>query len=328
MSPTSLHSSSSNIARAMATDACCNVGHYAKDYPQTQPKPAENASQNLVRKQKVQVRQGRLNFTTLAELPEGAPIMTCIFFCFDHPALIFFILVHPIASSVKGSMLSANYHFSTQKGAFMIATPGGKIASHQIVQQTPIKLGNKLFKIDLIILGLENVDIILGTDWMTHHQVLLDVAARALKIHSPTCGELILYLPSQGGTHSYAFSMIESPLERIPIVCEYPDVFLDELHGMPPDRDVEFAKELQSGTTLVSKRPYRMPPAELDELKKYLQELLDKGFICPSTSHWGCPALFIKNKDDNLRLCIDYRPLNAVTIKNKYPLPRIDVLFD
>jgi hypothetical protein len=85
---------------------------------------------------------------------------------------------------------------------------------------------------------------------------------------------------------------------------------------------------LQPGTTPISKRPYRMPPTELAELKKQLQELLDKGFIRPSTSPWGCPALFVKKKDESLRLCIDYHPLNAVTIKNKYPLPRIDVLFD
>jgi hypothetical protein len=97
---------------------------------------------------------------------------------------------------------------------------------------------------------------------------------------------------------------------------------------MPPDRDIEFAIKLQPGTTPISKRPYRMPPAELAELKKQLQELLDKGFICPSTSPWGCPTLFVKKKDESLRLCIDYHPLNAVTIKNKYPLPRIDVLFD
>jgi hypothetical protein len=122
--------------------------------------------------------------------------------------------------------------------------------------------------------------------------------------------------------------MIESPLERIPVVGEYPDVFPYELPGMPPDWDIEFAIELQPGTTPVSKRPYRMPPAELAELKKQLQELLDKGFIRPSTSAWGCPTLFVKKKDDSLRLCIDYLPLNAVTIKNKFPLPRIDVLFD
>jgi hypothetical protein len=97
---------------------------------------------------------------------------------------------------------------------------------------------------------------------------------------------------------------------------------------MPPDRDIEFVIELQPGTAPISKRPYRIPPAELAELKKPLQELLDKGFIHPSTSPWGCPALFVKEKDESLRLCVDYRPLNAVTIKNKYPLPRIDVLFD
>jgi hypothetical protein len=99
------------------------------------------------------------------------------------------------------------------------------------------------------------------------------------------------------------------------------------LPGMPPKRDIEFAIELQPGTAPISKRPCRMPPAELAELKKQLQELLDKGFICPSTSPWGCPALFVK-KDESLRLCVDYRPLNVVTIKNKYHLPCIDVLFD
>jgi hypothetical protein len=86
--------------------------------------------------------------------------------------------------------------------------------------------------------------------------------------------------------------------------------------------------ELQLGTAPVSKRPYRMPPKELAELKIQLQELLDKGFIHPSVSPWGCPALFVKKRDESMRLCVDYRPLNAVTFKNKYPLPCIDVLFD
>jgi hypothetical protein len=97
---------------------------------------------------------------------------------------------------------------------------------------------------------------------------------------------------------------------------------------MPPDRDIDFIIELQLGTAPISKRPYRMPPNELAELKIQLQDLLDKGFICPSASPWGCPALFVKKKDNSLRLCVDNRPLNAVTIKNKYPLPRIDKLFD
>jgi hypothetical protein len=97
---------------------------------------------------------------------------------------------------------------------------------------------------------------------------------------------------------------------------------------MLPDIDIDFIIELQPGTAPISKRSYRMPPNELAELKMQLQDLLDKGFIRPSASPWGCPALFVKKKDNSLRLCVDYRPLNAVTIKNKYPLPRIDILFD
>jgi hypothetical protein len=125
---------------------------------------------------------------------------------------------------------------------------------------------------------------------------------------------------------SYAAVAIQ--LEDISVVCEYPDVFPDDLPGMPPDRDVEFVIELQPGTAPISKRPYRVPPKELAELKVQLQELLDKGYIRPSSSPWGSPTLFVKKKDGSLRMCVDYRPLNAVTIKNKYPLPRIDVLFD
>jgi hypothetical protein len=172
------------------------------------------------------------------------------------------------------------------------------------------------------------MDIILGADWMTHHQVVMDVAARALEIHSPTSEDLVLYLPSQDSTRSCALAMMESQVKKIPVVCEYADVFPDELPGLPPDWDIEFAIELQSGTTPISMWLYWMRPAELAELKKQLQELLDKGFISPSTSPWGCPALFLKKKDESLRPCIDYHPLNAVTIKNKYPLPHIDVLFD
>jgi hypothetical protein len=119
------------------------------------------------------------------------------------------------------------------------------------------------------------------------------------------------------------------PIHQILVMYEFSDVFPDELPGLPLDRDVEFGIKLIPGTTPILRRPYRMPPDELDELKKQLAELLNKGFIRPSKSEWGCPALFVKKKKEGtLRMCMDYRPLNAVTIKNKYPLPHIDVLFD
>ena len=112
------------------------------------------------------------------------------------------------------------------------------------------------------------------------------------------------------------------------VVCEYEDVFPNELSGLPPHKDVDFVIELHPSTSPISMTSYRMTPVELHELKVQLQELLDKGFIRPSTSPWGSPVLFAKKKDETLRLCIDYRHLNRVTIKNRYPLPRIDDLFD
>jgi hypothetical protein len=97
---------------------------------------------------------------------------------------------------------------------------------------------------------------------------------------------------------------------------------------MPPERGIEFKIELQPGTALVVNSPYKMTREELAELKIRLKDLLDKGYIRPSSSPWGCPALFVKKMDEALHLCVDYQPLNAVTIKNKYPLSRIDILFD
>ncbi|KAA3477533.1 Retrotransposon protein [Gossypium australe] len=117
-------------------------------------------------------------------------------------------------------------------------------------------------------------------------------------------------------------------IESVPVACEYPDMFLEELPGLPPIREVESAIDLVPGNTPISIAPYRMAPTELKELKSQLQEFTDKGFVRPSFSPWGAPVLFVKKKDGSMRLCIDYRQLNKVTIKNKYPLLRINNLFD
>ena len=117
-------------------------------------------------------------------------------------------------------------------------------------------------------------------------------------------------------------------LEDIPIVKDYPDVFLEDLPGLPLEREVEFTINLAPGTAPISKAPYRMAPMELKELKIQLQELLDKGFIRPSVSPWGAPILFVKKNDGSMKLYIDYRELNKMTVKNKYLFPRIDDLFD
>jgi hypothetical protein len=112
------------------------------------------------------------------------------------------------------------------------------------------------------------------------------------------------------------------------VVNEFPNVFPEELLGMPPDRDIEFVIELKFGTALIYKTPFRMTTPELTELKEHIKELLEKGFIRPSSSLWEAPVIFVPKNDGTQRLCVDYHALNEVTVKNKYLLPRIDELFD
>ena len=157
-------------------------------------------------------------------------------------------------------------------------------------------MGSKTIPTTLILLPLEGMDIILGMDWMNRHGVLLVISSRAVEINSPTHGHSVLYLPHSEHVNSCAYAMKDIRIEDIPVVREYADVFPDDLPGMPLDRDIEFVIELQPGTAPISKRPYRMPPKELAELKIQLQELLDKGFIRPGASLWGCPALFVRRK--------------------------------
>ena len=135
------------------------------------------------------------------------------------------------------------------------------------------------------------------------------------------------------GYRGYLCSVMESSSEdtsiaNIPVVRDFPEVFPDELPKMPIDKDIEFYIEVVLGTHPISKAPYRMTPIKLKELKTQLQELFDKGFIRPTSSLWRAHVLFVKKKYVMMRLCIDYRELKKVAIKNKYPLPRIDDLFD
>ncbi|KAA0036176.1 gag-protease polyprotein [Cucumis melo var. makuwa] len=143
-------------------------------------------------------------------------------------------------------------------------------------------------------------------------------------------GVLSVSTPSREGGEIVCISKVISAMKASKLLSQgsTPDVFPDELPGLPPPREIDFGIELEPDTAPISRVPYRMAPAELKELKVQLQELLNKGFIRPSVSPWGALVLFVKRKDGSMRLCIDYRELNKVTVKNRYPLPRIDDLFD
>jgi hypothetical protein len=211
---------------------------------------------------------------------------------------------------------------------YLISTPGGRVVTKQTVVHAPLNLAGKLYKPSLIVLDGLGLDVILGIGWMRAHKALLDSVTRVVQLDSPLYGTQVLQLSAIPVATPSVHHTAALNLEDIPVACEFPDVFLENLSGMPPNQDVEFVIELQPGTAPISRRPYKMTPKKLAELKVQLNELLNKGYIHPTSSPWGCPALFVKKKEQSLRLCVDYRPLNAVTVKNKYPLPCIDILFD
>jgi hypothetical protein len=179
----------------------------------------------------------------------------------------------------------------------------------------------------------KGIDVILGMDWLRKHNGLIDCAKKAVRL-TPSSGKELEYVVENLVTDKRTSNGIvlnhlnaASTLD-IRTVSEYPDVFPEELSGMPPDREIEFVIELVPGTAPIFKISYRMATYQLAELKEQLQELLDRGYIRPSASPWGAPIIFVLKKDGMQRMCVDYRSLNEVTIKNKYPLPRIDDLFD
>eukprot|EP00253_Pinus_taeda_P031732 PITA_31732 len=205
---------------------------------------------------------------------------------------------------------------------------------------------------DLNVLPLGSYDILIGMDWLEKHWSLVDCKTkviyfrdqhgsrkemqgikRPVQVRPITANQLVKCI--QKGCQVYAIQVGYANskdktvvLNNIPVIQEFADVFPEEIPRLPPRRNIDFTIELVPGAAPVSRAPYRMSVPELTELKMKLQELLDKDYIRPSVSPWGAPVLFVKKKDGTLRMCIDYRQLNKFTIKNKYPLPRIDELFD
>ena len=233
----------------------------------------------------------------------------------------------------------------------VVSVPNGDtMISERIVPYSRLVIQNKDFPADLIVLGIHDFDIVLGMDWLSKHRATLDCYKKEVRlvrleelgvifrgirreiapslINAMTASKML-----RKGCQGYLAFVVDrrqegTRLEDIPIVKEFPDVFPDDISGLPPDREVEFTIDLIPGTEPISIPPYRMSHAELRELKAQLEELLSNGFIRPSISPWGAPVLFMKKKDGSSRLCIDYRQMNRVTIRNQYPLPRIDKLFD
>jgi hypothetical protein len=271
-----------------------------------------------------------VHHTTIDDILEGEPMTADMFSINNHPVVVLF------DSRSSHSFISQAFAKRYEQKivelecAYRIRSAGADLLTNQLVRGVTLNIANKQYRLNLIVMPGLVLDVIMGIYWMNKMGVVIDVGGRSISLKEPTEESTFqVILPWRIDLASTTCAVQTTLLAKIPVVCEFPDVFPDKLPSLPPDRDVEFAIELIPGTPTISRRPYRMPPNELAELKKQLQDMLNKGLIRSSSSEWGCPALFIKKKKDNsLRMCVDYRPLNVVTIKNKYPLPRIDILFD
>ncbi|GKC56304.1 putative reverse transcriptase domain-containing protein [Tanacetum coccineum] len=234
---------------------------------------------------------------------------------------------------------------------------GRIIGVNTILMGCTLNFRNHPFNINLMPVEMGSFDVIIGMDWLSKYSAVIDCAKKIVRIpwrnktliihgDGSTQGNVTrLNIISCTKTQKYmerGFPIFlahvtakevedkseKKRLEDVPIVKDFPEVFPEDLPGLPPTRQVEFQIDLVPGVASIARAPYRLAPSERKELSEQLKELSDKGFIRPSSSPWGAPVLFVKKKDGSFRMCIDYRELNKLTVKNRYPLPRIDDLFD
>ena len=295
--------------------------------------------------------QARVYAVTQQDADAAPDVVTGIISILDHDA---YTLVDPGAThSFASKPFLDHFQIETQplEGRMRISLPvGDPLLADTVVRDSRVLIEGQEFPADLVALDMRDFDVVLSMDWLSRHRATLDCYKKEVKLHRPGKLEvkfrglrkelsscMISAMTAQKmlrkGCQGYLAYVVETVkegtiLDEIPVVREFPDVFPDDIAGLPPEREVEFTIDLIPGTEPISIPPYRMAPAELRELKAQLEELLSKGFVRPSISPWGAPVLFVKKKDGSLRLCIDYRQLNRVTIRNQYPLPRIDELFD
>ncbi|GJW54241.1 putative reverse transcriptase domain-containing protein [Tanacetum coccineum] len=242
--------------------------------------------------------------------------------------------------------------------SYIVELPNGRISETNIVLRgyTLGLLGHS-FNIVLMLVELGSFDVIIGMDWLAnHHEVIVcdekivripygdkvlivqgnsSGKGKKSKLSITSCTKTQKYI-KKGCPIFLAYirkketedKLEEKQLEDVPIVRDFLEVFPEDFPGLPQMRQVEFQFDLVPGATPMVRAPYRLASTELQELSTQLQELSDKGFIRPSSLFWGAPVLFVKKKDGSFQMCIDYRELNKLTIKNRYPLSRIDDLFD
>nr|AAV43966.1 putative polyprotein [Oryza sativa Japonica Group] len=328
---------------------CNQMGHYARQCPQNptntnsghangstartptpaaaQSRPSSQASGQGSRASN-NFGRGRVNHIQAETAQDTPDVVMGMFSVNSVPAIVLF------DSGASHSFISQAFvkrnGWKTQnlRVPMIVHSPWRNIRATQICPEVNLRIEEVDFLAKPIVLDSQSLDIILGMDWLAKHKGQIDCAEKSITLQGPGGKQVRFTSNTSTASRSILTCLQVTTLESVPIVCKYPDVFPEELTSMPPDREIEFAIELAPGTAPIAKRPYRMAANELAEVKRQIEELESKGYVRPSSSPWGAPVLLVKKKDGSERMVIDYRALNEVTIKNKYPLPRIDDLFD
>jgi hypothetical protein len=227
----------------------------------------------------------------------------------------------------------------------VVSSANGSISRCSVCQGCSVILADEVFSANLVVISLGAFEVILDMDWLSQYRVVISSFWKTMLLQAPSGREVVflgsspkftlsllsqLLLDRRSRKSGILFSMVvegENALrvQDIRVVCDFADVFPTELLGIPPERGAAFEIKLILGMQPIHKASYQMAPKEQVELKWQLEDLLAKGFIRPSRSPWASPVLFVEKKDKSKRLCVVYRALNQVTIKNKYLLPRIEV---
>ncbi|GJR39360.1 putative nucleotidyltransferase, ribonuclease H [Tanacetum coccineum] len=332
-----------------ATEGCFTCGstqHKVKDCPQGKQKqsmPADFA--------RLPPTTGWVYAMTRDQAAKTSGTITGILYIDDRTVFVLFDTraTHSIISTTFAKKLNMTPTPLIERVIISSPMKNHMLINHEYVN-CPLRFDDRIRLVNLLPIHMFDFDVILGMDWLASHRAIIDCYARtvifgnvrqpkfiyhgssplkSVKLISAMKARTLISHGCQGFLASVMDTSLESPnIENLSVVCEFADVFPDELPGLPPAREIEFGIELIPGAEPISKALYRMAPVELKELKEQLQEMLENGFIRPSASPWGAPVLFVKKKDGSMRLCIDYRELNRITIRNRYPLPRIDDLFD
>ncbi|XP_052736620.1 uncharacterized protein LOC128197836 [Vigna angularis] len=326
---------------------CRQEGHYARDCPTTRragPQPRQ-ADRSIQRSGHRPQATGRVYALTGAEATSAGNLIvsSCLLFGASCVTLFDSGATHSFVS--KACVERLGLVVRELPCDLVVSTPtAGLVRTSNVCSRCSIEVEGRRFIVNLICLPLQGLEVILGMDWLAANRILLDCGGKklifpkededlslslgALKQDIFEGASCFLIMFHEDGTPNVNFSALVNQSVDLLVVNDFMDVFPEEVPGLPPPREVEFSIDLVSGAGPVSIAPYRMAPAELAELKKQIEELLEKQFIRPSASPWGAPVLLVKKKDGSSRLCVDYRQLNKLTIKNKYPLPRIDDLMD